>query len=289
MVVVGMVVVGMAVGVCQGTLRDVDLSSDEELEELLADIEGELEANKQPEVVLEGAAVLVTGASRGLGEALARRLAAKGMRVVLAARSSEPLERIAAEIRAAGGVAVAVAGDVRSEEQQRRFFAAAEEAFGLPVTMAVACAGTGGPAEDPIEGGLQQFRDAVETNYLGAAITLREAVKSIRKAGGGGAVVLVGSAGSVFNAKRLEALRDLPFLALSYLPSKAAVSALVRGAALHLLPERIRVYGLLPFAYRSSPAQQDGDLASSLNPVFPSLFLPLPLQTFPFSFLHTPC
>ena len=60
MVVVGMAVVGMAVGVCQCTLRDVDLSSDEELEELLADIEGELEANKKPEVVLEGAAVLVT-------------------------------------------------------------------------------------------------------------------------------------------------------------------------------------------------------------------------------------
>ncbi|HUS65990.1 MAG TPA: SDR family oxidoreductase [Kofleriaceae bacterium] len=55
---------------------------------------------------------LVTGASRGLGRALAEKLAAAGSRVVLVARDAEPLEAVAAAIRAAGGVAHAIAADV---------------------------------------------------------------------------------------------------------------------------------------------------------------------------------
>jgi NAD(P)-dependent dehydrogenase (short-subunit alcohol dehydrogenase family) len=55
---------------------------------------------------------LVTGASRGLGRALAEKLAAAGSRVILVARDLEPLERTAADIRAAGGVAHAIAADV---------------------------------------------------------------------------------------------------------------------------------------------------------------------------------
>lgn len=59
---------------------------------------------------------LVTGASRGLGRALAARLAAAGSRVVLVAREVEPLERAAQEIRAAGGTAHAVAADIGDKD-----------------------------------------------------------------------------------------------------------------------------------------------------------------------------
>jgi NAD(P)-dependent dehydrogenase (short-subunit alcohol dehydrogenase family) len=65
---------------------------------------------------LEGTAALVTGASRGLGAALARALAREEARVVLVARGREDLERVVAEIRAAGGEAHAVAADVGDKE-----------------------------------------------------------------------------------------------------------------------------------------------------------------------------
>ena len=64
--------------------------------------------------------VLVTGASRGLGASLARELALAGAKVAMVARSSEPLERVAEEIRAAGGVAHAIAADVGDKESTYR-------------------------------------------------------------------------------------------------------------------------------------------------------------------------
>ncbi len=64
--------------------------------------------------------VLVTGASRGLGASLARELALSGAKVAMVARSSEPLERVAEEIRAAGGVAHAIVADVGDKESTYR-------------------------------------------------------------------------------------------------------------------------------------------------------------------------
>ena len=61
---------------------------------------------------LQNKAVLITGASRGLGAALARRLGAAGARLALVARERQPLEQLVAEIRAAGGEAHALSFDV---------------------------------------------------------------------------------------------------------------------------------------------------------------------------------
>ena len=65
---------------------------------------------------LEGIGALVTGASRGLGEALARALAARGARLALVAREAEPLERVVREIREAGGEAHALVADVADKD-----------------------------------------------------------------------------------------------------------------------------------------------------------------------------
>ncbi len=77
-----------------------------------------------------GAVVLVTGASSGIGEATARLLAANGARVVLGARRSERLEKIAAEIRANGGVAEYRKLDVTDREDVAEFARFAREKFG---------------------------------------------------------------------------------------------------------------------------------------------------------------
>ena len=74
--------------------------------------------------------VVVTGASSGIGEALAREFAARGANVVLGARSADKLERITAEIRATGAQAVCRAVDVVKPEECERLIGAAVEHFG---------------------------------------------------------------------------------------------------------------------------------------------------------------
>ncbi len=79
---------------------------------------------------VEGKVVVVTGASSGIGEGIARLLAEHGAKVVLGARRVERLEKIVAEIREAGGVALAKAVDVTKHEQVKALVAAAVDQFG---------------------------------------------------------------------------------------------------------------------------------------------------------------
>src|SRR5271170_7332764 len=93
---------------------------------------------------LEGQTALVTGAGRGFGKAIALGLAAEGAAVTVTARSKNQLDATAAEMEAAGGRALAVAGDVTNREDVARVAAAAEKKFG-PLTILVNNAGVTGP------------------------------------------------------------------------------------------------------------------------------------------------
>jgi short-subunit dehydrogenase len=89
---------------------------------------------------LAGAAGLVTGGSRGLGPYIARALAGAGVRVAIAARSAEPLARVASAITAAGGRCVPVAGDITREDDRARLIGETERALG-PLDILVNNAG----------------------------------------------------------------------------------------------------------------------------------------------------
>jgi len=93
---------------------------------------------------IRGKAALVTGGSRGLGAALGRSLARQGARVVLVARGGQDLERAAAAIRAEGGVAYALPGDV-GDREQAHYLAGAAAALAGPVDLLVHNASILGP------------------------------------------------------------------------------------------------------------------------------------------------
>ncbi|HEX7291922.1 MAG TPA: SDR family oxidoreductase [Conexibacter sp.] len=124
---------------------------------------------------------LITGASSGIGAATARRAAQAGHRVVLAARSTDKLDALAAEL---GGPerALAVACDVTEWEQQEAMVARALEAFGrLDVVFANAGFGaTRGFLEESPE----HWRSMVLTNVYGAALTIRATITHLRESRG---------------------------------------------------------------------------------------------------------
>jgi NAD(P)-dependent dehydrogenase (short-subunit alcohol dehydrogenase family) len=116
---------------------------------------------------LSGMVALVTGASQGLGEHLARELAANGAAVAIAARNGERLEAIKRAIEAHGGSALAVPTDLSSESDCKVLIERVREALG-PLDILVLNAGTGtfGRLEE-LEG-LDVIRDAMAVNFYGA-------------------------------------------------------------------------------------------------------------------------
>jgi 3-oxoacyl-[acyl-carrier protein] reductase len=128
---------------------------------------------------IRGRVALVTGASSGLGLAIARELAAEGVRVALAARREALLRAAADEIAAAGGQAVAIAGDVGREGEAERLVRDTEAALG-PVDILLANAG--GPPSTLFETTTdEQYRAAVELNLLGSIRLAQAAVPGMRQ------------------------------------------------------------------------------------------------------------
>ncbi len=164
---------------------------------------------------MTGRAALITGASSGLGRRFARMLAASGAKVAVAARRTDRLHDLVAEITEAGGEALAVAMDVQDEASVIAGFDAAQDAFG-PLETVIANAGMnseGMTTDVPAE----EFTRVFDVNVKGAFLTAREGAKRMMAAGskdsGRGRVVLIASIGA-FNV--------LPGLG-AYCASKAAV------------------------------------------------------------------
>jgi len=117
---------------------------------------------------IEGSAVLITGAGRGLGEALAREVAERGGRVVLTARHTDDIERIAREIVAAGGVAYPLKNDVADKNQTYALAGAAAALIG-PIDVLVHNASTLGPTPlQPLgDTACEDLESVLATNLVG--------------------------------------------------------------------------------------------------------------------------
>jgi len=131
---------------------------------------------------MRGTVALVTGASSGIGEAVARELARRGVRVVLCARRRERLERLAAELRGAGGAAIAVACDVTRDGDPEAAVARAVAEWGrLDTVLANAGFAIAGRLENLT---LEEYRRQLETNLFGTLRTLKAALPELKKTRG---------------------------------------------------------------------------------------------------------
>ncbi|WP_437319193.1 SDR family oxidoreductase [Sorangium sp. So ce385] len=214
---------------------------------------------------LAGQVVLITGASSGIGEALAREVARRGGRVVLAARRTERLEALAGELRASGGEAIAAACDVTRDGDVERAVAQAIEAFGrLDVAIANAGFGVMGRVEDL---SLDDFRRQLETNVFGALRTVKAALPELKRARGG--VALIGSASGYLAFPTMGA----------YTMSKFAVRALAETLRAELHADGVAVTHVAPGFVESEIRRIDNAgklLDGAREPVPRWLILPTP-------------
>jgi 7-alpha-hydroxysteroid dehydrogenase len=179
---------------------------------------------------LDARIAIITGAGRGIGAATARAFADAGADVVLAARTREQLEAVAADVRAAGRRAVVVPTDVNDNDAVQGLVAVAvEELGGVDLVVNNAGGSMPRPFLDTSPGYLERaFHFNVTTAFV-----LTRAAAPVMLERGGGAVVNISSA--------IGRLRDRGFVA--YGTAKAALSHMTRLAAADLAP-RIRVNGI---------------------------------------------
>lgn len=187
-------------------------------------------------MTMDGAAVVVTGASQGLGRALATQLAERGAQVVLIARGREALEAVVAPLRARGLRAHALAGDVSNKEDIYRLSGAAAALVG-PVDVLIHNASTLGPTPLPLLMDLEceQFEQVLQTNLVGP-FRLTKALAGGMALRGKGLVVHLSSDAAVAAYPRWGA----------YSASKAALDHLARIWAAELEGTGVRFLGIDP-------------------------------------------
>jgi NAD(P)-dependent dehydrogenase (short-subunit alcohol dehydrogenase family) len=142
--------------------------------------------------VLQDRVAIVTGASGGLGAAIAAAFAAEGANVMLAARRAELLNHVADAIGTNGGTALAAPADVTREGEVIALFAETRRAFGrVDILVNNAATPTSAPTEDMT---LAQWREALDVNLTGAFLCSREAVRTMKaQTPQGGRILNIGS------------------------------------------------------------------------------------------------
>ncbi|NMZ65910.1 SDR family oxidoreductase [Pseudomonas oryzihabitans] len=165
---------------------------------------------------------LVTGASQGIGRAVALGLLQDGFRVVLAARRAEPLEALAEETRQQGGEALAVPCDVTDAASVEALFARIRETYGR-LDLLFNNAGVGAPAVPIDELELDAWHKAVNTNLTGVFLCSRAAFALMRAQSPRG--------GRIINNGSISAHTPRPFSA-PYTATKHAVAGLTKALAL---------------------------------------------------------
>ena len=182
---------------------------------------------------LAGKVAVVTGASKGIGAAIAKHLGAEGASVVVNYSSSKDgAARVVGDITDNGGRAIAVKANVAKKADIDQLFAETKKAFG-PIDILVNNAGIYEflPVEDITE---EHFRKQFDLNVLGLTLATQAALRQFNPAGG-----------SIVNISSLVSTMGVPAAAV-YSGTKGAVDAITRSLAKELGPRGIRVNAINP-------------------------------------------
>ncbi len=205
---------------------------------------------------LRGKTAIITGAGRGIGRAVARRLSAAGASVVIAARSVEQLDETQRLIENAGGRVLAVRADVSQESDVDRLIAETGAAFG-GVDILVNNAGAA-PAATIEEMELRTFDQLVAANIRSVFLCSRAVWPTMAEKG----------EGVIVNIASIAAYDPLPGLT-AYGASKAFVVAFTKFLAPEGAPKGIRIYGIAPGAVETEMLRSvapDFPVAEALSP-----------------------
>jgi 3-oxoacyl-[acyl-carrier protein] reductase len=201
---------------------------------------------------LAGKVAVVTGASKGIGAAIATHLAAEGAAVVVNyASSKEGAERVVTEITSAGGKAVAVQANVAKKAEIDRLFAETKKAFGrLDILVNNAGIYEFAPLESVTE---EHFHKHFDLNVLGLILASQKAVEYFDSTGG-----------SIINISSGAGLTPPPGAAV-YSATKAAVDAVTKSLSKELGPRNIRVNSLNAGMVETEGVHAGGILGSDFH------------------------
>jgi short-subunit dehydrogenase len=182
---------------------------------------------------IRGLRILITGASQGIGRALAEAAAARGLRVLAAARSGPLLADLAAAVRAAGGAIETVEADVTDAEGRRRMVDAAVQHFG-GLDVLVNNAGIGATGHFA-EAGPERLRKIMEVNLFGLTETTRACLPLLKS----------GTTPAIVNISSIAGKRGIPARS-EYSASKFAVQGFSEALRAELAKDGIDVLVVCP-------------------------------------------
>jgi 3-oxoacyl-[acyl-carrier protein] reductase len=185
---------------------------------------------------LKNKIAIITGAAKGMGSAITRTLGREGADMMLAARDIEPLEEVAAEVRAMGRRVETISADVTDPKQVEAMVKRTKEAFGGRIDILVNVAGTTGPIETPIQDiDPDDFLEVLDINVRGTFLPIKYALPTM----------IAQKYGKIVNIGGSSGLRGYKYRT-AYSSSKWALRGLTRTIALEVGPHNVNVNIVMP-------------------------------------------